>query len=205
MIYSFLLLQVVLINKQGRAVSNPLPFIVRIEKETLTSSDYSLHSAVFAGVLVLIIVLLALGIPFVVRAKRRFRQGKPVMKLGSHPGSSPDLKTAGMVAYSVEDIPGMTRQTSEPNWYGENKILSYEQEVKTEKVAFTRDIKQLERQISQRHSKTSAMNDDDGLVKYTKTQNRGILKNGDTSSNENGHVSVTVDVCGPSNKEQSRL
>jgi hypothetical protein len=200
------LLQVVLVNKQGQAVSNPLPFIIRIENVTSDSSEYSLHSAVFAGVLVLIIVLLALGIPFVVRAKRRFKQGKPVMKLGSHPGSSPDLKSAGdYVTNSVEDIPGMTRQASEPNWYGENKILSYEQEVKTEKVAFTREIKRLERKISQEHSNTATLDDGDGLVKYTKTPQRGILKHGDRISSENGQVSVEVDVYGTSNGEHSRL
>ncbi|XP_061198311.1 uncharacterized protein LOC133206379 [Saccostrea echinata] len=196
---------VVLINEHGQAVSNPLPFIVRIENKTEDSSDYPMHSAIFAGVLVLIIVLLALGIPFVVRAKRRFKQGKPVMKLGSHPGSSPDLK-AIMVSESVEDIPGMKRQQSEPNWFGENRILSYEDEVKTEKATFTKEIKQLERKISQGQSNSAALDDDDGLVKYTKTPQKGILKNSDSNHNDNEKVSVSADVHGkPYSEEQSKL
>ncbi|XP_061198291.1 uncharacterized protein LOC133206355 isoform X2 [Saccostrea echinata] len=196
---------VVLINEHGQAVSNPLPFIVRIENKTEGSSDNPLHPAIFAGVLVLIIVLLALGIPFVVRAKRRFKQGKPVMKLGSYPGSSADLK-AIMVSESVEDIPGMKRRQSEPNCFGENRILSYEDEVKTEKATFTKEIKQLERKISQGQSNSAALDDDDGLVKYTKTPQKGILKNSDPSHNDNEKVSVSVDVHGkPYSEEQSKL
>lgn len=196
-------LQVVLTNRNGQAVSNPLPFIVRIEKKTENTTDYSLHSAIFAGVLVLIIVLFALGIPFVVRAKRRLRHGKPVMKLGSHPGSSPDLKM--MVTESVEDIPGMHRQQSEPNWYGEKTILSYEQEVETEKAEFTKELKLLEKKISV--GKDTTDGDDDGLVKDTKPANKGILKNG-ASSNDNGHVSFPADVHvheASSGQQQSKL
>ncbi|XP_062612715.1 uncharacterized protein LOC134274444 [Saccostrea cucullata] len=197
---------VVLINEHGQAVSNPLPFIVRIENKTEESVDYPMHSAIFAGVLVLIIVLLALGIPFVVRAKRRYKQGKPVMKLGSHPGSSPDLKTM-MVSESVEDIPGMKHQQSEPNWYGEKSIFSYEDEVKTEKATFTKEIKQLERKISQGLSSNSAaLDDDDGLVKYTKTPQKGILKHNDSNHSDNEKVSVSADVHGkPYSEEQSKL
>lgn len=183
---------VVLTNNHRQAVSNPLPFIVRIEKKTENPSDYSLHSAIFAGVLVLIIVILALGIPFGIRAKRRMKRGKPVMKLGSHPGSSPDLKM--IVSESVEDIPGMRRNPTEPNWYGENTILSYEQEVKTEKAAFTKEIKQLEKKISLGFSK-EADDDDDGLVKRSKEEQKGILKNGN-SSHDNGQVTFSVDVHG---------
>lgn len=196
---------VVLTNSNKQAVSNPLPFIVRIEKKTENPSNYSLHSAIFAGVLVLIIVILALGIPFGIRAKRRMKKGKPVMKLGSHPGSSPDLKM--IVSESVEDIPGMHRNPTEPNWYGEKTILSYEEEVKTEKAVFTKEIKQLEKKISLGLDKDADDDDDDdGLVKHSKEQQKGILKNGNSSLNDNGQVSFSVDVHGANvnvNKEQT--
>lgn len=114
------------------------------------------------------------------------------MKLGSHPGSSPDLKM--IVSESVEDIPGMHRSPTEPNWYGEKTILSYEQEVKTEKAVFTKEIKQLEKKISLGLSK-EADDDDDGLVKRSKEEQKGILKNGN-SSHDNGQVTFSVDVHG---------
>lgn len=70
-------------------MSTPLAFIVYIDQPGETNidsnpdsdTDYPAAPAIFAGVLVLFIVFLALFIPFVTRAKRRYKQGKPVFKV----------------------------------------------------------------------------------------------------------------------------
>ena len=75
---------------------------------------------------------MALGIPLVVRAKRRYRQGKPLFKLGSHQ-STEDLtkeKPNGFLK---------TVESREPDWYT-NTVFNYEDEVVKEKSQFTKDI-----------------------------------------------------------------
>ena len=73
-------LQVIVASEDGTVLSNPLPFIVYIESPE-DDGSYPTVPAVFAGVLVLFVVFLALFIPLVTRAKRRFRQGKPMFKV----------------------------------------------------------------------------------------------------------------------------
>ena len=74
------MLQVYLAKRNGEIMSNPLAFIIHIEKPE-EKDDYPAVPAILAGVLVLIIVFLALFIPFVTRAKRRYKEGKPVFKV----------------------------------------------------------------------------------------------------------------------------
>ncbi|XP_059144530.1 uncharacterized protein LOC131931723 isoform X2 [Physella acuta] len=61
-------------------VSNQLPFVVEIEYPVREAHP---KAALFAGVLVLIILAVSLLIPFVVRAKRRSKAGKPIFGCGS--------------------------------------------------------------------------------------------------------------------------
>lgn len=69
-------------DEHGAIVSNPLPFIVYIDHGE-DSGSYPTVPAVFAGVLVLCVVFLALFIPLVTRAKRRYKQGKPMFKVST--------------------------------------------------------------------------------------------------------------------------
>jgi hypothetical protein len=68
-------------NEEGEAVSNPLPFVIYIDQPEESNSSYPAMPAVFAGVLVLCVVFLAILIPLVTRAKRRYKQGKPMFKV----------------------------------------------------------------------------------------------------------------------------
>ena len=72
--------QVYLVTDDGLVVSNPVAFIVHVQHPE-TSNSSPMGPAVFAGVLVLIVVLLAFTIALVTRAKRRHRQGKPLFKV----------------------------------------------------------------------------------------------------------------------------
>ncbi|XP_053379129.1 uncharacterized protein LOC123527151 [Mercenaria mercenaria] len=126
---------VVLEDDDGVAVSNPLPFIVHVDQPE-ESSSYPAVPAVFAGVLVLCVIFLAVLIPLVTRAKRRYKQGKPMFKLGSHP-SRADLEKA-----ELDNQSNMTRNASEPNWYGNNIYYNYEDEVAKERSDFTRGLRQ---------------------------------------------------------------
>ena len=81
---SFVYFQVYLSNEKGDVLSTPYAFIIYIDQPGEASDEYPAAPAIFAGVLVLVIVFLALFIPFVTRAKRRYRQGKPVFKVRQH-------------------------------------------------------------------------------------------------------------------------
>ncbi|WAR14529.1 hypothetical protein MAR_004634 [Mya arenaria] len=109
---------------------------VRIIFPTVDEKEFGYPAvpAVFAGVLVLIVVLLAFIIPLVTRAKRRHKQGKPLFKLGSHP-STVDLRGA-------ESQASLRYNKSEPDWYG-NNAYSYEEEVEQGKRDFTRGLRQI--------------------------------------------------------------
>lgn len=78
--FVYLHFQLYMAGTDGEAISNPLPFIIYLE-EAEHSSSYPTMPAVFAGVLVLCVVFLALFIPLVTRAKRRYKQGKPMFKV----------------------------------------------------------------------------------------------------------------------------
>ncbi|KAI8747745.1 CAunnamed protein product, partial [Biomphalaria glabrata] len=77
-----ILFEVILKDKLAEThyVSNQLPFVVEIEYPVRESHP---KAALFAGVLVLIILAVSLLIPFVVRSKRRWKAGKPICACGS--------------------------------------------------------------------------------------------------------------------------
>ncbi|OWF46742.1 uncharacterized protein LOC110455261 [Mizuhopecten yessoensis] len=116
-----------------KILSNALPLAVHRDKrvEDKSVKEYSSGAAIFAGVLVLFIVFMALLIPLVIRAKRRLQEGKHPFKLGSHPS------TANLNTDEVLGIP--PKDSSEPNWYN-NTVFNYEDEVRREKSEFTHDI-----------------------------------------------------------------
>ncbi|ESO83603.1 hypothetical protein LOTGIDRAFT_236467 [Lottia gigantea] len=62
-------------------VSNPLPFMVFVKQRPVSLEEHG--AAIYAGIIVLIIVAIALLVPFTVRAKRRRRAGKPICGFGS--------------------------------------------------------------------------------------------------------------------------
>ncbi|KAL4221572.1 hypothetical protein ACF0H5_019829 [Mactra antiquata] len=127
---------VYLADENGVAISNPLPFMVYVDRPEVESSSYPAVPAVFAGVLVLFVIFFAVAIPLVTRAKRRYKEGKPMFKLGSHP-SRADLE-------NIEEekrANSMSRKPSEPNWYGNNYFYTYDEEVAKERSDFTTDLK----------------------------------------------------------------
>jgi len=168
-------------KQEGKIISNPIPFVIRLEKHLTESSesDYEPAAAIFAGTLVLVIVVFALLIPFVVRAKRRYKDGKPVFKPGSHP-SSVDLQ----------------RQQSEPNWYG-NTVFNYEEEVEKEKSEFTKDVINMSQKRKndgahgtshdiKKQNKTNPQTREDNSTTPTEDAKKGILKKSWTLSSLNG-------------------
>ncbi|XP_005089797.2 uncharacterized protein LOC101859059 [Aplysia californica] len=77
-------------------VSNHLPFVVEIE---YPKREKNPNAALFAGVLILTIVAISLLIPFVVRAKRRSKAGKPICGCGSADDSSDSDSTGSVPDY----------------------------------------------------------------------------------------------------------
>lgn len=136
--HTFIQFYVVLEDDEGVVLSNPLPFIVHIDQPS-ESDSYPVVPAVFAGVLVLCVIFLAVFIPLVTRAKRRYKEGKPMFKLGSHP-SRADLEKAAIG--SQANLGNLARNPSEPNWYGNNIYYNYEDEVAKERLEFTRGLRQ---------------------------------------------------------------
>ncbi|KAH9504436.1 hypothetical protein Btru_063603 [Bulinus truncatus] len=88
-------LEVILKDKLAEThyVSNQLPFVVEVEYPVRESHP---KAALFAGVLVLIILAVSLLIPFVVRSKRRWKAGKPICACGSAEEGA-DTDSSGMV------------------------------------------------------------------------------------------------------------
>ncbi|ESO83604.1 hypothetical protein LOTGIDRAFT_236468 [Lottia gigantea] len=80
-------------------VSNPLPFLVYVKKTPRNNEEHG--GAIYAGVILLIIMAISLLLPFTVRAKRRRRAGKPICGCGSAEGNEES---------SIEEI----QQKSEP-------------------------------------------------------------------------------------------
>ncbi|CAL1532867.1 unnamed protein product [Lymnaea stagnalis] len=74
-------------------VSNQLPFVIEIEYPVREAHP---NAALFAGVLVLIILAVSLLIPFVVRAKRRSKAGKPICGCGPAEESC-DAESSGII------------------------------------------------------------------------------------------------------------
>lgn len=154
-----------------RILSNPLPLAVHRDKrvEDKTEEEYSKGAAIFAGVLVLLIVFMALFIPLVIRAKRRIKQGKHPFKLGSHP-SMTNLKDA--------DEAGMPRiESLEPNWY-QNTVFNYGDEVKKEKSEFTHDIKVIDDTLQLNKKPKDDTKPDQAKINTSVGNVKGILKNG---------------------------
>ncbi|XP_067658731.1 uncharacterized protein [Haliotis asinina] len=72
---------VLVTSETNQIVSNPLPFAVRVDHPPDEGRPHG--AALFAGVLVLVIILIAFLIPITVCVKRRRRAGKPVCSCGS--------------------------------------------------------------------------------------------------------------------------
>ena len=135
--------------RDGDIVSNPVPFVVRAEKHSEEESyEFNQTAAVFAGVLVCLIVIFALLIPFVVRAKRRSKHGKPIFKLGSHPSSLDKVMSqdkgsqANLTIHMVENQTGKQlghRIMTEGDFY-DNRGYRLEEEVERERNELTKDL-----------------------------------------------------------------
>ncbi|KAJ8320859.1 hypothetical protein KUTeg_002446, partial [Tegillarca granosa] len=112
---------------EEKIVSNPIPFIVRMEISVKPEEPYPAAAAIFAGVLILVIVVMALFIPFVVRIKRRYRSKQKSIK--------------SSVSVQNGTGKGLTKraESKEPNWFA-NTEFKYEEEVEKEKEEFTHDI-----------------------------------------------------------------
>ncbi|XP_046559179.1 uncharacterized protein LOC124268197 [Haliotis rubra] len=72
---------VLVTSDTNQIVSNPLPFAVRVDHPPDEGRPHG--AAMFAGVLVLVIILIAFLIPITVCVKRRRKAGKPVCSCGS--------------------------------------------------------------------------------------------------------------------------
>lgn len=118
----------VLLNiPEEKIVSNPIPFIVRMEISVKPEVTYPEAAAIFAGVLILVIVVMALFIPFVVRMKRRYRAKQKSIK---HSESVQKGTDSGLTKRA---------ESKEPNWFA-NTEFKYEEEVEKEREEFTHDI-----------------------------------------------------------------
>ena len=203
------LLQVIIVNSTdpSHILSNPIPFIIRLEDKP--EESYSPTAAIFAGVLVLVIVFLALFIPFVVRAKRRMRAGKPVMKMGSHAGSE-----VAMDRRVSADFLDLSRKPTEPNLYGQNPNFDYKTEVRREKNKFTSSIKHMDDDHQEHPRATFSIGDtpndhakrstkDDNSSEHAKRPVKGILRQSDT--NLSGMGSSKSSYSGAMEEEISKL
>ncbi|XP_033763203.1 uncharacterized protein LOC117344539 isoform X2 [Pecten maximus] len=185
---------IVLVKEDGRRIlSNALPLAVHRDKrvEDKNEEEYSPGAAIFAGVLVLFIVFMALFIPLVIRAKRRIQEGKHPFKLGSHPS---------MTNLKEEEVTGLPRlESREPNWY-QNTVFDYGDEVRKEKSEFTHDIKAIDdkdKVDSFQLNKKSKEDKKSAQTEYKsgKGDVKGILKNG----NQHKITTATIE------REESKL
>lgn len=96
-------------------------------------------TTIFAGALVVLVIIFAFIIPCVVRAKRRYKAGKPMWSCGSVDGDLTKLKRT---------------ESKEPNWfYGLNIAYDYKDEVKKQTDIFTKDMVEVaEHSCSNRNS-----------------------------------------------------
>ncbi|KAK6176477.1 hypothetical protein SNE40_014759 [Patella caerulea] len=106
---------IVLANtSSSEIVSNPLPFMIHVKPRPKELREHG--AAIYAGIIVLIIVAIALLVPFTVRAKRRRRAGKPICGFGSakSPEDIQKAKLAGKDngAMIFDDGKGMSRTSS---------------------------------------------------------------------------------------------
>jgi hypothetical protein len=139
----------VVMFRDGDIVSNPVPFVVRVEKHSKEESyEFNQTAAVFAGTLVCFIVVFALLIPFVVRAKRRSKHGKPIFKLGSHPSALDKVMAhdkgsqANLTIHMVENQTGKQlghRKMTEGDFY-DNRGYRLEEEVERERNELSKDL-----------------------------------------------------------------
>ena len=79
-----------MINADGKIVSNPLPFVVHVDR---VAAEARPHGAViFAGVIALLIIAIVLTIPITVFVKRRRRKGKPICMCGESSSKKPEAE-----------------------------------------------------------------------------------------------------------------
>ena len=182
-------------------VSDPVPFIVRAQKHTEdTTYDYNQTAAIFAGVLICLIVVFALLIPFVVRAKRRHRQGKPIFKPGSYP-SALSKTTANEKGSQTNLAVHMVENNSEPRL--KNRVMTegdfydnygyrLEKEMEHGKHVLSNDLLAIASHVNeldeaenviQLRKKHSSDDSDSGVSSDVKNdQTKGILRNGNGTS-----------------------
>lgn len=190
----------VVMFRDGDIVSNPVPFVVRAEKHIVEENyEYNETAAVFAGVLICLIVIFALLIPFVVRAKRRSKHGKPIFKLGSHPSALDKVMAqekgsqATLTTHMVENQTGNQfghRIMTEGDFY-DNRGFRLEEEVEREKNELTRDLLAIASHVPELDEATNVIkinksdnsDSDSGMSSDTrndrsKRKTTSILKNG---------------------------
>lgn len=180
-------------------VSDPVPFIVRAEKHKPDENyGYNTTAAVFAGVLICLIVVFALLIPFVVRAKRRVKQGKPIWKFGSYPsaleremalekGSQSNL-TVHMVKSQASSGPHLKNRAMTEGDFYDNYGYRLEKEVEREKNDLSHDLMAIASHVEelddadnvlQLNKKHHSDDSDSGLSSDGRhDKGKGIIKNG---------------------------
>ncbi|XP_071144873.1 uncharacterized protein [Mytilus edulis] len=186
----------VVMFRRDDLVSDPVPFIVLAAKHKPDENyGYNTTAAVFAGVLICLIVLFALLIPFVVRAKRRVKQGKPVWKFGSHPsaldremarekGSQSNL-AVHMVESQTSTVPGLKNRAMTEGDFYDNYGYRLEQEVEREKNELSNDLMAIASHVEQLDDADNMLqlnkkhhSDDSDSGLSSDGRGKGILKNG---------------------------
>ena len=216
--------------RDGDIVSNPVPFVVRAEKHSEEENyEYNGTAAAFAGALVCLIVVFALLIPFVVRAKRRSKQGKPIFKLGSHPSAldkamaQENGSQANLTTHMAENQTGkhsVHRIMTEGDFY-DNRGFRLEEEVEREKGELTKDLLAIASHVTELDEATNVItinksdnSDSDSGMSSDTRNDKGKRKT--TSILENGHdqqvytiemkrTETTANNKPPTDRETSRL
>ncbi|KAL5014253.1 hypothetical protein ScPMuIL_008523 [Solemya velum] len=128
---------VVLVTDRGEIVSNPVPFVVDVFEDMDVDDGIVEGTTIFAGALVVLVIIFAFVIPCVVRAKRRYKAGKPICIFGGVEDDLTKLKRS---------------ESKEPNWYGLNIAYDYKDEVKKQTDLFTKDMVEVAEHSSNRNS-----------------------------------------------------
>lgn len=186
----------VVMFRRELVVSDPVPFIVRAQKHVEeTTYEYNQTAAIFAGVLICLIVAFALLIPFVVRAKRRHKHGKPIFKPGSHPSALTKAMAAekgsqtNLAIHMVDNSePHLkNRAMTEGDFYDnygyrlEKEMERGQHELSNDLLAIASHVNELDDvdNVIQLRKKHSSDDSDSGVSSDVKQErSKGILKNG---------------------------
>ncbi|KAL5014255.1 hypothetical protein ScPMuIL_008525 [Solemya velum] len=128
-------------TSRNEVVSNPAPLVVEIRDLPAEANN---KAVILAGVLLVFIVLANLLIPFVVRTKRRRKQGKPIFGCGRSDStdSVPDKlrKIESVASISFDTQVSTDSSMMEPHWFGREIGYNYQEELAIEADTFTSDI-----------------------------------------------------------------